>query len=241
MNHSSLIIHHSSLPLAVFFPVGDDNIEGGHPAVFSYLFLLLNVGVFIVQVTMPEGDQAGFVQTYGAVPAEISRGIDLETLFSSMFLHGSWLHLLGNMLYLYIFADNIEAIVGNFRFLMFYLAGGLMAGLMQVAISPDSYVPCVGASGAISAVMGAYIVMFPKSKIRMLFLLFFTVFYIPAWAFLGVWFVQQLSSGLGVLGMSAQDAGGIAWWAHIGGFGFGLLMGYYYREQFITDRHIRMR
>ncbi len=224
----------------MLFPIGDDNIEDGHPAIFSYLLLALNTAVFLFQNSLPEGGQAGFVQTYGAIPAEISRGIDLGTMFSSMFLHGSWLHLIGNMIYLWIFADNIEAIVGNFRFLFFYLAGGLVAGLMQVVISPDSGIPCVGASGAIAAVMGAYIVMFPKSRIRMFFLLFFTVFYIPAWIFLGIWFVQQLSSGLGVLGMSAQDSGGIAWWAHIGGFAFGLLSGYYYRQRFMTDRYIKM-
>ncbi|TNE49105.1 MAG: rhomboid family intramembrane serine protease [Bacteroidetes bacterium] len=225
----------------MLFPIGDDNIDGGHPAIFSYLFLFLNAGVFIFQASMPEGAQAGFVETYGAIPFEISRGVDLGTLFSSMFLHGSWLHLIGNMLYLWIFGDNIEAVVGNFRFLMFYLAGGLVAGLMQVAIAPDSGIPCIGASGAIAAVMGAYIVMFPRSRVRMLFILFFGIFYIPAWVFLGFWFVQQLSSGLGVLGLSGADAGGVAWWAHIGGFVFGLLSGYYYRQRFVTDREIRFR
>ncbi len=221
----------------MLFPVGDDNIKGGRPPVFSYLFLLLNVGIFIFQTTLPQGVQAGFIQTYGAIPAEISRGVDLETLFSSMFLHGGLLHLLGNMLYLWIFADNIEAVIGNFRFLMFYLAGGLLAGLAQVIVMPDSAIPCIGASGAIAAVMGAYIVMYPRSRVRMLFILFFTVFYIPAWVFLGVWFVQQLSSGIGGLGV---DAGGVAWWAHIGGFVFGLVSGYYYRVQYRTDRYVRM-
>ena len=223
----------------MFFPIGDDNIEGGHPPVFSYLFLTLNIGLFLFQVSMPEGARAGFVQDYGAIPAEISRGIDLGTLFSSMFLHGSWMHLLGNMLYLWIFADNIEAVIGNFRFLMFYLACGLLAGLMQVAIAPDSGIPCIGASGAIAGVMGAYIVMFPKSRVRMLFLLFFAIIYIPAWVFLGFWFIQQLISGMGVLGASGTNAGGVAWWAHIGGFVFGLVSGYYYRQRYRTDRHVR--
>lgn len=222
----------------MLFPIGDDNIERGHPAVFSYLFFALNIGVFIFQSTLPEGAAAGFVEHFGAIPAEISRGNDLETLFTSMFLHGSWMHLTGNLLYLWIFADNIEAIIGHVRFVLFYLAGGLVAGMAQVVISPDSGVPCIGASGAIAGVMGAYIVMFPKSRVRMLFLLFFTVFYIPAWVFLGIWFVQQLSSGLGVLGLSAEDAGGIAWWAHIGGFAFGLLAGFYFRDRFMTDRYV---
>lgn len=225
----------------MFFPVGDDNVEDGHPPIFSYLFLVLNIAVFVFQSSLPEGARSSFVEHFGVIPAEISRGIDLQTLFSGIFLHGSWLHLLGNMLYLWIFADNIEAVVGHFRFLIFYLAGGILSGLTQVVISPDSGVPCIGASGAIAAVMGAYIVMFPKSRIRMFFILFFTIFYIPAWVFLGIWFVQQVSSGLGVLGMSGEDAGGIAWWAHIGGFAFGLLTGYYYRKEFITDRFVRLK
>lgn len=223
----------------MLFPIGDDNIERGHPAVFSYLFFALNIVVFIFQTSLPEGSAASFVEQYAAIPAEISRGIDLETLFTSLFLHGNWVHLAGNLLYLWIFADNIEAVIGNFRFLMFYLAGGLIAGLTQVVIGPDSMVPCIGASGAISAVMGAYIIMFPKSRVRMLFLLFFSVFYIPAWAFLGFWFVQQLFSGIGVLGMSASNTGGIAFWAHIGGFVFGLISGFYYRDRYQTDRYVR--
>ena len=223
----------------MFFPIGDDNIEGGHPAVFSFLFLIVNTGIFLLQLSMPHGVQTGFMETYGAIPAEISNGIDLETLVSSMFLHGSWMHLIGNMLYLWIFADNIEAIIGNFRFLLFYLAGGIAAGLIQVAISPNSAVPCIGASGAISAVMGAYFVMFPKSRVRMVFILFLSAFYIPAWVFLGFWFLLQLSSGYQVLGMAEIDAGGVAWWAHIGGFVFGLLMGAVFRQRFVTDRNIR--
>ena len=208
----------------MLFPIGDDNIERGHPAIFSYSFLLLNIAAFIFQASIPEGLRASFVETWGAIPFEISQGIDLQTLITSIFMHGSWMHLIGNMLYLWIFADNIEAVIGNFRFLIFYLVGGLVAGLMQVAISPYSGIPCVGASGAIAAVMGAYIVMFPKSRIRILILLFFTVFYIPAWVFLGFWFIQQLASGLGVLGMSAEGTGGIAWWAHIGGFAAGVVL-----------------
>ncbi|MCC6459048.1 MAG: rhomboid family intramembrane serine protease [Saprospiraceae bacterium] len=218
----------------MLFPVGDDNIQRGHPPVFSYLFLAANVVVFVFQSSLPDGTQASFVQTYGAIPAEISQGTDLSTLFSSMFLHGSLLHLLGNMLYLWIFADNIEAVVGHVRFVLFYLAGGLVAGLAQVLVDPGSGVPCVGASGAIAGVMGAYILMFPKSRVRMLFLLFFSVFYIPAWVFLGFWFAQQLTAVLG----SGADAGGIAWWAHIGGFVFGLVAGWYFRDRFVTERHI---
>jgi membrane associated rhomboid family serine protease len=216
------------------FPIGDDNIERGYKPIFSYLFLGLNVAIFLFQSTLTEGLQAGFVTDYGAIPAEISQGVDLQTLVTSMFLHGGWAHLLGNMLYLWIFADNIEATIGHIRFLIFYLLGGLAAGLAQVLVEPQSMVPCVGASGAIAAVMGAYIVMFPQSKVKMLFLLFFTVFYIPAWIFLGFWFAQQAMSGLNLMGLNGEDAGGVAWWAHIGGFVFGLFAGFLFKKGYVS-------
>ena len=218
----------------MLFPIGDDNIQSGHPAVFSTLFLLLNVGVFIFQTSAPPGAQAALTNEWGAIPYEIVQGIDLGTLFTSIFMHGSWLHLIGNMLYLWIFADNIEAVVGNFRFVVFYLLGGLTASLTQIAFNPISGIPIVGASGAIAAVMGAYIVMFPGSRVKMLFLLLFMVFYVPSWVFLGIWFAQQALSGIGALGMEPEDSGGIAWWAHIGGFLFGLAAGYYFRRKFNT-------
>jgi len=217
----------------MLFPIGDDNIERGHPAIFSYSFLLLNVVVFVFQASIPEGLQASFVETWGAIPFEISQGVDLQTLITSIFMHGGWMHLIGNMLYLWIFADNIEATVGNFRFLVFYLAGGLIAALTQVVIDPTSGIPMVGASGAIAAVMGAYIVMFPGSRVKMFFLIFFIVFYVPSWVFLGIWFVQQAVSGVGALSITSEG-GGVAWWAHIGGFAFGLLAGFYFREKYHT-------
>jgi membrane associated rhomboid family serine protease len=216
----------------MIFPIGDDNIERGCRPIFSYGLLLLNVAIFLLQTGVPEGAQASMVETWGAIPAEISQGLDWPTLLTSMFLHGGWAHLLGNMLYLWIFADNIEATVGNGRFLLFYLLGGIGAGLLQVAIDPASNVPCIGASGAIAAVMGAYIVMFPHSQVKMLLLLFFMVFYIPAWVFLGFWFAQQTLQGIGALNLVGQEQGGVAWWAHIGGFVFGLLSGWYFRRRF---------
>lgn len=215
----------------MIFPIGDDNIERGHPIVFSYAFILVNIAIFIYQTTLPAGAEASFVETYGTIPAEISAGIDLPTLLTAMFLHGSWAHLIGNMLYLWIFADNIEATVGNFRFLLFYLAGGIIAGLAQVVIDPMSGIPCVGASGAISAVMGAYIIMFPKSRVKML-VFFLAVFYVPSWVFLGFWFLQQLSSGMGVFDVTGEAGGNVAWWAHIGGFVFGVAMGFFFRNRF---------
>lgn len=218
----------------MLFPIGDDNIKGGHPPVFSYIFLLLNILVFVFQSSMIAPAQAAFVETWGVIPYEIVRGLDLQTLFTSLFMHGNWLHLLGNMLYLWIFADNIEAVVGNFRFLLFYLLGGITASLVQIAIDPASGVPVVGASGAIAAVMGSYIIMFPGSRVKMFFLLFFIVFYVPSWVFLGIWFVQQAISGMGVLGAPAETSGGIAWWAHIGGFVYGVLAGFSFRKKFNT-------
>lgn len=217
----------------MLFPIGDENIERGHPAIFSYTFIALNVAVFLFQNSLPEGAQASFIEYYGAIPAEISSGIDLQTLFTSIFLHGSWMHLLGNMLFLWIFADNIEATIGNIKFLLFYIAGGLAAGLTQVLVEPSSLTPCVGASGAIAAVMGAYIVMYPKSRIKTLFFLF--VVYVPSWVFLGIWFTEQLFSGFQTMGMQTHDAGGVAWWAHIGGFVFGLFSGRQFRRGMNTE------
>jgi membrane associated rhomboid family serine protease len=215
----------------LLFPIGDDNIDRGHPPIFSYLFLAVNIAVFVFQTQMPTGKAASFVETYGAIPLEISQGVDWPTLLTSMFLHGSWMHLIGNMLYLWIFADNIEAVSGNLRFVFFYLVGGLLAGAAQVIFDPTSEIPCVGASGAIAAVMGAYIVMFPGSRIKMLLLIF--TFYIPAWVFLGVWFIQQISSGVSEMG--AQLNGGVAWWAHIGGFVYGLLYGWIFKESSASE------
>ncbi|MEM9992451.1 MAG: rhomboid family intramembrane serine protease, partial [Bacteroidota bacterium] len=163
----------------------------------------------------------------GAVPAHITKGQNYETLFSSMFLHASWGHLLGNMLFLWIFADNIEATIGNIRFLLFYFLGGLAAHAGHIYFNMDSTIVSVGASGAISAVMGAYLVMFPASRIKMLFLLF--IFRIPAFVFLGFWAFQQYI-GLEQLHAGGQvNTGGVAWWAHIGGFIFGALVGFYFR------------
>ena len=162
--------------------------------------------------------------TYGCIPAEIESGQDYYTLLTSMFLHGSWMHLIGNMLYMYIFSDNIEASINHLPFVIFYTLGGVVAGLCHIYFNPGSAIPAVGASGALSAVMGAYIVMFPKSNIKG-FLFFFRMS-IPAFLFLGFWFYQQSSAGYQSLG---DTSGGIAWWAHIGGFVFGVLAGFLFR------------
>ena len=203
----------------MIFPIGDDNIVGGHKPLVSYSFILFNVIIFMYELSLGASID-NFLHVYGAVPVEISNGEDLFTLVTSMFLHGGWMHIIGNMLFLWIFADNIEAIIGSTAFLVFYLIGGLFASGIHVLSNVHSAIPAVGASGAISAVMGTYLVMFPKSRIKLIFILFFSKFELPAVIFLGFWFAQQLLSGIG-----ASEGTGIAWWAHIGGFVYGLLAG----------------
>jgi membrane associated rhomboid family serine protease len=175
-----------------------------------------------------------FAREWGIVPAELtaawSSGVNLPgealTLVTSQFLHGGWLHILGNMLYLWIFGNNIEDRLGRLRFLLFYLVGGVVAGLTQVAIAPNSPVPTIGASGAIAATLGAYVVLFPRARITSLVFLgfFYQLIDVPAVIVLVFWFVLQLIDGLASLGMT-DASGGVAFFAHIGGFVFGALVG----------------
>ena len=134
------------------------------------------------------------------------------------------------MLFLWVFADNIEQVIGNINFLIFYIVGGLAAHAAHIFFNIDSEIPTVGASGAISAVLGAYLVMFPSSKIKILVLVMFSSFRVPALLFLGFWIGQQLISGVAAIGPETADGSGVAWWAHIGGFAFGVLAGFYYRK-----------
>ncbi len=211
----------------MIFPIGDDQVKGGYFPLFSYSFIVLNIAVFIFQSLLSEARLGLFVNQFGAVPIEIINGQGFYTLITSMFLHSDFMHLLGNMLFLWVFADNIEATVGNFRFLLFYALGGLIAVAAHVYFNMDSTVPMIGASGAISAVMGAYLVMFPHSRIKLLFLIF--PFRISAWVFLGLWILQQWIAGTSSLA-NGGGGGGVAWWAHIGGFAFGLFMGFFFRS-----------
>lgn len=238
----------------MIFPYGDDQVKGGHFPLFSYGFILLNTAVFIYQLQFSDH----LVCAFGAIPDEILSGKDLFTVVTSMFLHGGWGHLLGNMLFLWIFADNIEAPVGNFRFFFFYILGGLVAvgthiyfnsaesiyccspcgdGLPCLGELPAcaGLTPMVGASGAISAVMGAYLVLFPASRIKMFFLIF--PFRLPAFIFLGFWIYQQWAAGMSALQAVADESQGVAWWAHIGGFVFGLLAGLYFRTKRNNSRY----
>ncbi len=214
----------------MFFPIGDVNVERGHPPFLTYLFIAINVIVFVYEASLGQVEQNAFVTTFGSIPKEIMVGDDLFTLLTSIFLHGGWMHLIGNMLFLWVFADNIEATIGHVWFFIFYIFGGIVASYGQAVLNPFSEVPCVGASGSISACLGAYIVMFPKSQIKVLFLLFFRTFYISAIYFLGIWIIQQFISGFGSLAGATVETGGVAYWAHISGFGFGILSGFYFKK-----------
>jgi membrane associated rhomboid family serine protease len=208
----------------MIFPIGDDQVRGGHTPYFSYLFILINTVVFIYEINIPSYQLNSFIAEFGVTPGKLTEGEGWYTLITSIFLHGGWAHFLGNMLFLWVFADNIESSVGSFRFLIFYLLGGVLASMAHIFFNQGSLIPTIGASGAISAVMGAYLVMFPGSKIKVIVIFFFLAFRLPAFVFLGIWIAQQLLSGFASVGMSAAG-GGVAWWAHIGGFAFGLLWG----------------
>ena len=217
----------------MFFPVGDTQVQGGYKPIVAYSFLVINILIFLFQFSLGTGANQ-FLMTYGSIPAEITSGQDYYTLITSMFLHGGWMHLIGNMLFLWVFGDNIEATIGSVKFFIFYIFGGLAASGAHIFFNWDSNIPCVGASGAIAAVLGAYLVMFPKSKIKILVVILFRNFEVPAIAFLGLWFGQQLLSGVGEIGNTA-DTSGVAWWAHIGGFVFGVAFGFLFKGMIRKD------
>jgi len=211
-------------------PVGDTQIRGSGPGYVTYGLIALNIIVFILMLT---SNPQEVVNQYGVIPAEIVNGQDLITLITSMFLHGGWYHLGSNMLFLWIFGDNVEHTLGHVLYLLVYLAGGIAASAAQILVNPASTIPSVGASGAIAAILGAYVVMFPHSRVKVLIFLGFTflVTQVTALLFLGIWFVSQLFNGIGSLGVETAQTGGIAFWAHIGGFVFGLLVGFLFRGQ----------
>jgi membrane associated rhomboid family serine protease len=205
------------------FPIWDDQVQGGSTPYFSRLFIVINVLVFFYQSSLTPDAMQEFVMTRGAIPAHILAGQDYITLFSSMFLHGSRMHLIGNMLFLYVFWDNIEARIGNFKYLMFYLIGGLAAHAWHILMSGASMIPTVGASGCISAILWAYLLMYPWSRIKMLFLQGMRVVMIPASQFLLYWIGLQVVSGVGGQMSAGGDWGGVARWAHVWGFVAGVL------------------
>jgi membrane associated rhomboid family serine protease len=195
----------------------------------TWCLIALNLLIFLYESVLPASQFDLFISVFGLVPARLSlSSVQLFpwlTLITSMFLHGSWFHVIGNMWFLFIFGDNVEDRMGPARFLVFYLAAGITAGLCQFLLSPSSAVPTVGASGAIAGVLGAYFLLYPRARVITLIFLFVFPWLveIPALIYLGIWFLMQLSSGLLHLGQLGANVGGIAWWAHIGGFAFGLL------------------
>ena len=200
-------------------PIGDENAYRRTFPVVNYALIAINVVVFLVELSQP--DPQGYLVQWGAVPARITAGHDLETLVTSTFLHAGWLHLLGNMLFLWVFGDNVEDAFGHVRYLLFYLACGVLAGLGQVLLAPTAELPGVGASGAISGVLAAYLVMFGGNPVRVLIGIFPAV--VPAWMMIGVWIVLQVINGVAGFAQTAQT-GGIAYGAHIGGFAGGLVL-----------------
>jgi membrane associated rhomboid family serine protease len=200
-------------------PIGDDNSSRKTQPVVTYILIALNVLFFLVELI--GGD--AFIQTWAFVPSRFlaNPAGDFLTIFTSMFMHGGWLHIGGNMLYLWIFGDNVEDRFGHLRYLVFYLLCGIAATFAQLAFSLGSSIPNLGASGAIAGVLGAYILLFPQRSVKVM--VGSGVTQMPALIVIGLWFVLQLFSGIGSIASSA-DTGGVAYMAHIGGFIAGVVL-----------------
>lgn len=232
------------------FPIGDENEPGHGLAWVTATVIGLNVAVFVLLQAM--GAENAFTTGWSAVPLEITTGMDLIdaqsitvggqtyqvpqspgpmpiqlTLLSSMFMHAGWLHLAGNMLFLWIFGDNVEHRAGPVPFLVAYLLAGLVGSLAQILSEPGSVIPTLGASGAISGVLGAYLVLFPRNRVTVFLFRYATQ--VPALVAIGLWIVFQLINGLGASVVSSETVGGVAYLAHIGGFAAGLLAGFLFR------------
>ena len=222
-------------------PISDENLPGRGLAFVTLALIAINVLVFVF-LQLPDD---AFTYAWSVVPAEITSGMDIIrtvqvpggsftlgdspepvylTLLSSMFMHGGWLHLGGNMLFLYIFGDNVEHTMGSVAFLVFYVIAGVVASFAQILVDPGSLIPTLGASGAIAGVLGAYIVLFPSNRVLVYF--FYSAVWVPALLVLGLWFVIQLVSGVGQIAVSQQTSGGVAYLAHVGGFVAGLIGGF---------------
>jgi len=207
------------------FPLGDDDSERRSTPIVTYALIALNLAFFLVELS--NGDD--FINQWAFVPARFSADPvgNLVNIFTAMFMHGSWLHLGGNMLYLWIFGDNVEDSFGHAKYLLFYLLAGIAATFAQYVAMPSSNVPNVGASGAIAGVLGAYILMFPRARINVL--LGRNVVAMPALIVLGFWIVLQLVSGVGTIATTSADVGGVAYMAHLGGFAAGFLMAFLFK------------
>ena len=207
-------------------PIRDENPTRRIPFV-NYALIAINVLVFLWQVSLGSyGDVA--LYNMALIPLNVTNGLDLgdaRAILTSMFMHAGLMHLLGNMLYLWIFGDNVEDVLGHFRYLIFYLLGGVAASVTHIVLYPSSTVPTVGASGAIAATLGAYLLLFPQRRVVTIIPLgfFLQIARLPAILVLGMWFLLQLFEGTLALGLT--QLGGVAFWAHIGGFVYGMLIG----------------
>ena len=215
-------------------PIRDDVPNTTTPWV-NYFLIALNIVVFLFEIALAPNARNEFIYQFGVVPSHttallagirVSPEIALVPLFTSMFLHASWLHLLANMWALWIFGDNVEDHLGHGRYLLMYMLAGLAGSLLHIAFNPTSQIPSVGASGAIAGVMGAYFVLYPRARVLTLVPFFFVFFlWLPAWVVLGYWFVVQFLGGAATaIAYSKESGGGVAFWAHVGGFCSGLLM-----------------
>lgn len=206
----------------MLFPYKDDNPRILVPYV-TYAIISINVLIFVFQLNMGMVSSAAereFIYRFGFIPANFS----IITVFTSMFLHGGISHIMGNMWFLWVFGDNVEGVLGHVKFAVFYIICGLAATMSQLLVDPSSTIPMVGASGAIAGVLGMYMIRFPHARVHVFafIIIFFTTFRIPAMFVLGFWFFNQLTNGLGSLGF--DTTGGVAWFAHIGGFISGVML-----------------
>jgi membrane associated rhomboid family serine protease len=202
-----------------------DTIRSRRFPLVNWLIILANAAAFFYELRIDASGVNTFISTWGLAPVRFWAEPQFAwvTIFTSMFLHGGWFHIVSNMWILFIFGDNVEDRMGSGRYLVFYLMSGVAAALLQAFLLPNSSIPMVGASGAIAGVLGAYLVLFPRARILSLVPIFFifTLIEIPAVIFLLFWFASQLFSGF--LSLGGASGSGVAWWAHIGGFVFGLI------------------
>lgn len=226
------------------FPIGDENQNRRLSPVVNYGLIAVNIVIFLYELILSAKQLNALFFDWGAVPAEIWHGHRLYTLVTSQFLHNGWLHIGGNMLFLWVFGDNVEDTLGHIKYLCFYLACGILAGLAQVATNTQSHDPLIGASGAIAAVLGAYIVLFPRGNVRTLVWIgiFATIIFVPAWLMIGLWIVLQFFNGIATIGLNATDSGGgVAYFAHLGGFVAGAVLVWVFRDRAAHHRQLAAR